>query len=81
MAGRMYVTPWGRNAIAAYIEGGQPALSQRVPDGHFLSVSARSARGPWIVTVHHNGAEVFRAEPRAADFPAAIERAVGTVWP
>lgn len=81
MNGRITTTPWARNALAAYVPGGLAAIAPRVPEGHALLLSGRSARGPWQVELTRHGARVFSATTTAAELPAAIEKALVTVWP
>ncbi len=81
MYGRIYSTPWGRNAIAAYWPGGMADLIRRVPARHVLSVTARRASGPWRVELVRDGKALFGADTRAEAFQATVEQAVAMVWP
>lgn len=81
MSGRLETTPWSRDAVAAYIPGGQAALVSSIPAGTALHLSAKSASGPYRVEVHNGRAVVYDRTVRAPEFAETVREALGVVWP
>ncbi len=68
MSGRLDATPWARAAI-----GDLAALRERIPEGHTLHVSGRTATGPWHATVLFPGGHVAQARYDQPDLRAVID--------